>query len=432
MLLDFTVANYRSIKEPVTLSAVAQKQRHAQSNENSKRKRVKPDDKIASTFSLDEWDFEVLPTVGIFGANASGKSNVVQAIDCLISLINFGHADERLQTFTRAKITSFNLDSSTIGKPTTFKLRFVANLAIYTYSLSLNQTQIFSEILDYELASTKRSRCLFRRIWNHRDNKFDWKHGSDFKGPHLQLRKSLKKSELFLSILDSLNIEIITSLQNWFRFSLSNSNQNILGFEQAFILTAMADERMSHDLLKRITQIIKKFDTGIVEIEVRKSNEMEDGINNIYALHKSIEGNTVRWLFKEESLGTQRLFNFAFRLLLALDKGCLLILDEISANIHPNITRAIIQMFQSEKSNPNHAQLIFTSHDNTLQRNNLLRRDQIWFTQKKPDHSTELYPLTDFKVRNDLAIDKAYLDGRFGAVPILPSEGELLSEVEDL
>jgi uncharacterized protein len=96
-------------------------------------------------------------------------------------------------------------------------------------------------------------------------------------------------------------------------------------------------------------------------------------------------------------------------------------------NIHPNITRAIVKMFQNPKTNPNRAQLIFTSHDNTLQRGNLLRRDQIWFTEKRSDGSTELYPLSDFKVRNDLAIDKAYLDGRFGAVPFLPDDEELIS-----
>jgi hypothetical protein len=88
-------------------------------------------------------------------------------------------------------------------------------------------------------------------------------------------------------------------------------------------------------------------------------------------------------------------------------------------------------MFQNPTTNPNNAQLIFTSHDNTLQRNNLLRRDQIWFTQKRSDQSTELYPLTDFHVRNDLAIDKAYLDGRFGAVPFLPSDEEMILKGEE-
>lgn len=103
-----------------------------------------------------------------------------------------------------------------------------------------------------------------------------------------------------------------------------------------------------------------------------------------------------------------------------------MLIDELGSNIHPNITREIVRLFQNPETNPKRAQLIFTSHDNTLQARNLLRRDQIWFTQKRSDGSTDLYPLTDFHPRNDLAIDKAYLDGRFGAVPILPSEEDML------
>ncbi len=108
-----------------------------------------------------------------------------------------------------------------------------------------------------------------------------------------------------------------------------------------------------------------------------------------------------------------------------------LIIDELGSNLHPNIVHNIVQLFQDKQTNPNRAQLIFTSHDNTLQRNNLLRRDQIWFTQKRRDQSTELYPLSDFKVRNDLAIDKAYLDGRFGAVPFISDEDDFMPVGED-
>lgn len=108
----------------------------------------------------------------------------------------------------------------------------------------------------------------------------------------------------------------------------------------------------------------------------------------------------------------------------------MLVIDELGSNIHPHITREIVRLFQSPTTNPEHAQLIFTSHDNTLQQRNLLRRDQIWFTQKKADGSTDLYPLSDFRPRNDLAIDKSYLDGRFGAVPVLPDTDELLDTLK--
>lgn len=151
----------------------------------------------------------------------------------------------------------------------------------------------------------------------------------------------------------------------------------------------------------------------------------------IFALHEKPDGQTVSWPFEEESLGTQRLFSLAFRIVVDITIGGLIIVDELGTNIHPNIIRNIIKIFQNQKTNPENAQLIFTSHDNTLQRNNLLRRDQIWFTQKRPDQSTELYPLTDFHVRNDLAIDKAYLDGRFGAVPFLPSNEEMILQGDE-
>ncbi|WP_375495376.1 ATP/GTP-binding protein [uncultured Nostoc sp.] len=145
-----------------------------------------------------------------------------------------------------------------------------------------------------------------------------------------------------------------------------------------------------------------------------------------------LKGGTLSfYLFDEESLGTQRLFSLVFLIVVVMNIGGLIIVDELGTNIHPNIVRSIIRIFQNPKTNPKNAQLILTSHDNTLQRNNLLRRDQIWFTQKRSDQSTELYPLTDFHVRNDLAIDKAYLDGRFGAVPFLPSEEEMILQGDE-
>jgi AAA15 family ATPase/GTPase len=172
-----------------------------------------------------------------------------------------------------------------------------------------------------------------------------------------------------------------------------------------------------------------KFDTGLSDIEIKRSESSEHDYFQVYALHRTEDGE-VRWLFEDESMGTQHLFRISFSIQFAILFGDLLIIDELGSNIHPNITRAIVRLFQNPKTNPKRAQLIFTSHDNTLQRNNLLRRDQIWFTQKRADQSTELYPLSDFKVRNDLAIDKAYLDGRFMAVPFIPDEEELISTLE--
>ena len=432
MLVDFTVENYRSIKEPVTLSAVAQRQSSRQTTQDSKRKRVKSDHEITPGYLLKGWDIELLPVLAIFGANASGKSNVIQALDYLLLLMAHGNQGimQFQPIFKYAKLTPFKLDSNFAKEPTRFELRVAFDDTIYTYSLVINQNHILSENLDYARRETKRTRRLFHRNWDDKAKKFIWKNGSDFAGSHIQLQRSIKENELYMSFIARLELNIVEPLCNWFTYrwlgiSLGSEYYDLYSFffiqDSTFGVFSNNNDRNFREVL----EIIKKFDTGISSIQIDKKLEEQVGYE-IYALHNTPDGKEIRWSFEEESLGTQRLFSLAYRIVGVLQSGGLTIVDELGNNVHPNIVRHIVKMFQNPKTNPNNAQLIFTSHDNTLQRNNLLRRDQIWFTQKRPDQSTELYPLTDFHVRNDLAIDKAYLDGRFGAVPFLPSDEEMI------
>jgi uncharacterized protein len=423
MLLDFTVENYRSIKEPVTLSAVAQSRGNKQSAD-SKRSSVKSDNEIALPYEVPSRNLEILPVVGIFGANASGKTNVIQALDRLLSFMAWGN---QFVIFNNTKLLPFRLNSDAVRQPTKFAIRMVFNGDIYSYSTSINSSQVIEESLHYSPLKTKRNRCLFQRSWNSKTKKYTWKNGEDFTGSHIQLQPNIKQEELFISlIISQLDIEIIRPFSRWIlnRFpsiTLESEKRDRDALVTYYRLSTNFDAApLSNDVFS----LIQKFDTGIDGIEIRKSVDTDDFA--MYALHNTPEGKIEKWLFEEESLGTQRLMSLAMRMFYNMSDGGLTVIDEISANIHPNITRAIIKMFQNPKSNPNHAQLIFTSHDNTLQRNNLLRRDQIWFTEKREDRSTALYPLTDFKVRNDLAIDRAYLDGRFGAVPFLPDDDELI------
>ena len=433
MLVDFTVENYRSIKEPVTLSAVAQKQSTRKTSATSKRKGIKSDHEIAPGYHVEGWDMEILPVLAIFGANASGKSNVIQALDYLfLIMVHSTQESASLQRlFKSAKLDPFKLDNISDKQPTKFELRTIFNNNIYTYSLEINQHHVISESLDYALNTTKRTRRLFHRQWDEYTKKFIWKTGDDFAGPHNQLQQSIRENELFISTLIKLQIDKITFFVNWIITHLIGIH---LGDEDLdlFRLTSSLDidDYLFNYILKDVVKFVQKFDTGISRIEIKKNPEDIFGYS-IYAVHNNHNGNEVHWSFDEESLGTQRIFNLAFRLVLVLNTGQLAVIDELGTNIHPNIVKYIIKMFQNPKINPKNAQLIFTTHDNTLQRNNLLRRDQIWFTQKRPDHSTELYPLTDFHVRNDLAIDKAYLDGRFGAVPFLPSDEEMILQGDE-
>ena len=423
MLLDFTVENFRSIKCAETLSAVAASKSKGKPSNSESRHRVKSDDEIAQPFHIEGWDIDVLPVIAIFGANASGKSNIVKALDCLLTFM----CDGKLQSsFPHHKeFVPFKLSKSSITSPTRLEIRAVFDGNIYTYSLSLENNLIIYEKLYYALASTKRQRLLFERTWKQDLQIFEWKNGSDFSGSHIQLEKKLTdRREPFISLLSRLDIPVIEPLTAWLKSRILGIDFSGISFKNA----ASKSMYENHKTLKEVEKLLCKFDTGIEGVKIKKSETEDD--YQIYAVHY-VDGKEILWLFEEESMGTQRLLSLIFLMNVVFSSGCNVILDELGSNIHPNINRKIVRLFQNPKTNPKRAQLIFTSHDNTLQRNDLLRRDQIWFTQKRSDQSTKLYPLTDFKVRNDLAIDRAYLDGRFRAVPFIPDDDDLISSTDD-
>ncbi len=429
MLIDFTVENFRSIKEPVTLSAIANSSREVDYSDNSAiRRRIKPDKMTAPTFTVEGRGFDLLPVIGIFGANASGKSNVLMALDMLLFLINLGSSEKHYLNYY---LPPFRFDEATLQKPTCFRLRETHKGNIYTYSLTIDQDRVLNETLEYIAALSKRktNKLLFSREWDAKSRKHIWKNGDDFVGPHTQLEQSLQEHELFMTLLfNRLEVAVIQPFSD----SITGHWPGVgFGREQAdHDLATYLMGKYRPDRIKDISKLLCRFDTGITDLEMRKrQNESNQDAFDLFTIHKTSTG-LVRLPFSEESAGTQRLFVLAYKMLDSFFKGSTMLVDELGSNIHPNITREIIKQFQSPKSNPKRAQLIFTSHDNTLQQRTLLRRDQIWFTAKRDDGSTELYPLTDFKPRNDLAIDKAYLDGRFGAVPVLPDEGDLLAGLE--
>jgi uncharacterized protein len=421
MLLDFTVENFRSIKGAETLSAVAQGRKSTTKDTEQKttKRRVKSDEEIAPTFHVEGWDIDILPVIGIFGANASGKSNVLSALAFLLRFMVIGGSENYHK---RNIFTPFKLDKSSTDNPTHFELRTVFEGTIYTYSLLLDSNQIYAEKLEYSLASTKKTRRLFSRSWNSKSKEYKWSNGKDFKGSHIQLEESLQNHETYFGLLMRLEIPVIKSFTKWvfFQPSTSNFDDKFLQFEQITLDFLFESPK----ILKRVETLLCRLDTGLSGVEVRKVNSNEN--TELYALHDSDYG-TVKWRFAEESRGTRDLFLVAFSINMALETGSSIIFDELGSSVHSNLTREIIKLFQNPKTNPKNAQLIFSSHDSTLQRNNLLRRDQIWFTQKRLDQSTELYSLSDFKERNDLAIDKAYLDGRFGAIPFISDDEEPLS-----
>jgi uncharacterized protein len=427
MLIDFTVENYRSIKGPVTLSAVAQGRKAGTVPKGKGRPRIKPDHEIAPGYAVEGWGFELLPVLAIFGANASGKSNVVRALDDFLAFITSLGSSK----FYFDKFIPFKLDSESSTAPTRFEMRVLIERKIYTYSISLNREHILSERLEYALVTSKRNRRLFHRDWNDHSKNFEWKNGEDFRGAHTKLEAHINGQDPFLTMSLFFEIKATQALAIWLKSR--KAGVSYLGDDSvSSIMHGIVKDKSRKE---KVLEIIRLFDTGITDIEVvqdgsKVSNSLSILVDSrgmdIYACHDTEAGKVI-WPFEEESTGTQQLLAFAYRIDNALANSTLTVIDELDSHLHSNITHAIVKMFQSSKTNPSRAQLIFTSHDSTLQRDNLLRRDQIWFTQKRNDGSTELYSLSDLKVRNDLAIDKAYLDGRFGAVPFLPNDEELIS-----
>lgn len=421
MIIDFKVTNFRSIRDTMTLSFVAQKGRTGQTNGKSS---VNSDDAICAGYPVKGRDFKLLPVAAIYGANASGKSNVLRALDELLSLLAFGAPDERS---LRRDFAPFRLDPLTTQAPTEFELRMVLANNIYTIEISIRDGVILREHLEYSPAPGRRQsvRLLYSREWDEKQSAYQTKQGEHFAGPHLQLLNKLQKHGLYLSLLNDLQVELTKPLTDW----LSLRGPSIYTHTDEVDRNSAAgwnyDFPEDHEATK---EIIRLFDTGLSDIlieEVPISSETESTYR-IHALHETPSGQ-VQWDFKEESLGTQRLFSVCSNLFLVLEFGTPMTVDEFGSNFHPKISRQLIRIFQNPKTNPNGAQLIFTSHDNTLWRGNLLRRDQIWLTEKQRNGSTLLFPLSDYKVRNDMAIDKAYLDGRFGAVPVLPDAEELIA-----
>lgn len=408
MIVDFTVSNYRSIKEPVTLSFVAQKGRATKGDKNST---TPTDDSICAGYEVKGRDFKLLPVAAIFGANASGKSNVIRALDTLIECMN---DQAELQPLSLPNFTPFKLDQRASKEPTSFALRFSDDGAIFKFELEFKEGIVVKEQLEYSPPPNQRhsTRLLYRRVFNFQSGEYEVASGDAFAGPHIQLLPTIRKQEVYFPLLARLDVPLIENFSMWSRlttFGMFAENERIF-FKYA---ARWFFKQPSYKFLA--LRVLQKFDTAIHDFEVIQ----REGQDNyaIYVLHQ-VNGDLIRWELEEESLGTQRLFMLLRFVLTAWHSGHAVIVDEFGANFHPKITREIIKLFHDPEINSKGAQLIFTSHDNTLWRG-VLRRDEIWLTEKGADQATKLTPLSAYRPRNDLALDKAYLDGRFGGVPII-------------
>ena len=437
MLIEFTVGNFRSFKDPVTLSMVA-------ANRVSKDKSLDEE----NTISVDD-NLKLLTSAAIYGANASGKSNLVAAMrfmrDFVLDSARATQAEDQIE------VERFRLSTETEDKPSFFELIFLLDSIKYRYGFEVTAQRVVAEWLFFVPGS--REAKLFARELD------DIKVSARFReGRGIEART--RPNALFLSVATQFNGEVSRKILTWF-----GQLAIILGIGDDSVALIMASERFHRTKDKEaILKFVKSLDLGInnvssvrvtppwdleafatfkelrdvlARIEGQTGIQLPEGDISISTIHHKYDaqgnpvGTEVFDLGYQESAGTQRLFRLAFPVLDALSKGRVLVIDEMDARLHPLVTHAIIRLFNNKRNNPNNAQLIFTTHDTNLLSNKIFRRDQIWFVEKDRFGASHLYSLAEFKVRNDASFERDYIQGRYGAIPFINSDLQLVMGAEN-
>jgi AAA15 family ATPase/GTPase len=418
MLLEFKVKNFRSLRDECTLSMVASS------------------DKTLTQTNLLQTEIKGLPhvvrTAAIYGANASGKSNVIRAIQVMRDIV-VGSANYQIgQPFLM--VQPFKLDTISAANPTEFEITFLLKGVRYQYGFSLTTERIISEwLFAYPTAKAQK---WFEREYDP-DKEIDIYHP----GPHLSGQRSLwqkatKQNSLYLSTAVQLNSEQLKGIFEWFSHSLITFPDNLIPSSDYTISyirnntdNAIKDFLVNADISIDDIRIIRQkapmthlnfnFTTGEIK------NTIEEKDVYIPRFQHITQNGSAIFELTDESGGTQKLFVLAGPLFDILKNGYVLFVDELERGLHPLLVRQLITLFQNPKINAHGAQLIFTSHETSLLNPELLRRDQIWFIEKNIDQASALFPLTEFAPRKNEAFEAGYLAGRYGAVPILDTKQDI-------
>lgn len=397
MLCQFTVKNYKSIRDEVTFDMQA-----AAISEHKDR-------------IIKDVDGELyLPVSAIYGPNGGGKSNVLEAINTLVAKILrpiYATADTEGHAFLQKRIIvePFAFLEEYRESPTEFELFFRTDSAEYRYILHVKRDVVIYERLDRVKLETGRRSALFTRDEN----------GIDLKGAFAKLKVSddLSKTLALLSYLGIAYKEnaVVKDVLNWFEFGIDFLNYG--NPMQELRMAISSSEDVKHLML----DMIQEMDLDIVDFRVE---EKENDMIEVFTKHRVDDVETELEL-ADESSGTKKLFGLLPFIAASLITGTTLVIDELDAKIHPVLLRHIIMMFNNMEINTHKAQLIFTSHDLSTMNNDVFRRDEIWFVAKGKAQNSKLYSLVEFKdakggsVRNDEKYDKRYLEGRYGADPYL-------------
>lgn len=417
MLIEFRVANHHSFREEQTLSMVAVNRDHHLEETHV----VDPKIKGAK-------DLRLLRSVALCGANASGKTNVIRALDFMRAMV-VGSAQH--QESARLNFRPFMLDEESRTTPTQFEVTFLHEGIRYQYGFEFNEERVLSEWLHAYPSGLPRT--YFERDAS-KAQEFEF--GPLFKGEKHRLTPLTRPNALFLSVAAQFNHPELTPVFVWFRDKLNC----LMGAGDRIDLVGYTIERSHRDpaFLAKVVRMLESSDTGIADFQVERTKlpavEIEDPRTKIklklggedqegfkFNLFHRAQGKAVSLPFEDESLGTHRILAYAGPFIDVLERGATIVVDELEQSLHPLLVLEILRLFHNPEANPKGAQILFTTHLSLLLDQDVIRRDQIWFTEKANTGATSLFPLTDFKPRTGKyeSILKGYLSGRYGAVPVL-------------
>ncbi|VAX03987.1 FIG00486859: hypothetical protein [hydrothermal vent metagenome] len=417
MLVEFTVANFRSIKTEQSFSLVKGK-----------------GDELEHTnvFQLSgAGNPDLLRSAAIYGPNAAGKSNFVRALE-IMRLVVIESAT-KMQHGDELPMNPFRLDRETEQAPSEFEAVFVADGVRFQYGFTATRSRVMEEwLLAFPKGPPQR---WFSRAWDEAQQAYSWKMGQALSGQKQLWQESTRPNALFLSTAVQLNSEQLQPVYDWFNRILRTAQVG----EWGPTFTASLCEKMDHR--KQVLAFLKAADLDIHDVQVSKEKfdvrnlpddmpeaykqQLAEELKNkslleIKTVHQTLDGRTVMFEFDEESDGTRKLFSFAGPWLDSLKNGYVLFIDELHDNLHPKLVRFLIELFHNPETNPNNAQLVFTTHETSILSQEVFRRDQIWFCEKDEGQASELIPLSDFSPRKGREnLELSYLAGRYGALPYI-------------
>jgi len=420
MIIKFSITNFKTFRNKAELSFIASNYDKTREAEN--------------IYTCESFGLNVLKSGVLYGANASGKSKLM---DALLFMRNFVLSSSlESQKGEPINVEPFLLSTESNNKPSEFEIIFIHRKQLFRYGFEVDKEKVISEWLYYR--PLKREIELFIR-----DGQNFSVHERKFgKGYKLAKEKMIRENALLISVASQFNEEIAGLVIDWFKRLKVISALESQGYKPYTVsilkngakkfkildLLQKADLSISDIILEpiNIAHLPKVIQGNLKDLVLQKIEKEKaefyalNTVHNVFDDGGSIVDKEIFDMEKDESSGTNQFFALAGPIIDVIENGYVLVVDELDSKLHPNLVLKIIEIFNSSELNPKNAQLLFNTHDTNLLSADIFRRDQVWFVEKDLFGASKLYSLSDFKeVRKEENFENNYINGKYGAIPVL-------------